>query len=62
MKRFSTVDEFITGFPEWAPVIKKLRTIALSTGLTEAIKWGAPAYLYESKIVLGIGAFKSYVG
>lgn len=62
MKKFSTMEEFIAGFPEWSPVIKELRTIALSTGLTEAIKWGAPAYLYESKIVLGIGAFKSYVG
>lgn len=62
MKRFTTVEDFILGFPEWSEELKKLRHIALSTGLTEAIKWGAPAYLFQNKIVLGIGAFKSYVG
>ena len=62
MKRYTTVEDFIDGFPQWKEVIVKLRSIALSTGLDEAIKWGAPAYLYQSKIVLGIGAFKSYVG
>jgi len=30
--------------------------------MTETIKWGAPVYTFERKNIVGIGAFKSYVG
>jgi len=39
-----------------------LREIALSTGLDECIKWGIPVFMVDGKNVMGIGAFKSYVG
>ena len=62
MKRFSSVEEYIEGHPQWSDKLMQLREIVLSTGLEEAVKWGAPIYTCEGKNVVGIGAFKSYVG
>ncbi len=33
-----------------------------STKLEETVKWGGPCYVYDGKNVVGMGAFKSYVG
>jgi len=30
--------------------------------MTETIKWSAPVYTFEGKNLVGLGAFKSYVG
>ncbi len=30
--------------------------------MTETIKWGVPVYITEGKNIVGLGAFKSYVG
>ena len=34
----------------------------METELLETIKWGVPVYTLNDKNVLGMGAFKSYVG
>ncbi|UCH66664.1 MAG: YdeI/OmpD-associated family protein [Ignavibacterium sp.] len=62
MKRFQTVDKYISGNKEWNKELKKLRKIILKSELKEDVKWGAPVYTIDNKNVVGIGAFKSYVG
>lgn len=62
MLQHKTVDAFIQGHPEWSEALMKLREILLSMDLEETVKWGAPAYMVGKKNVVGIGAFKSYVG
>ncbi len=62
MKRFKTVDNYISNNTLWPDELRRLREILLSTGLTEEVKWGAPCYTHEGKNIVGIGAFKSYFG
>ena len=62
MERSKTVEEYIDNHPEWKPEIIRLREIALKTSFAETIKWGAPTYTINEKNVIGIGAFKRYVG
>ncbi|MBL4623868.1 MAG: YdeI/OmpD-associated family protein [Flavobacteriales bacterium] len=62
MKRYPTVKEYIMGHPEHLASLEELRAIMLSTELVECVKWGGPCYTIGGKNVVGIGAFKSYVG
>lgn len=56
------VDEFIRKKAKWKNELEFLRTILVQSELSEDLKWGAPVYTLEGKNVLGLGAFKSYVG
>lgn len=62
MKRYKTVDAYIKGAETWQKELVRLRQILSSTQLSEEVKWGGPCYTYQGKNVVGIGAFKSYVG
>ena len=62
MKRYTTVDDYIAGAEHWQKELIRLREILQSTPLEETVKWGAPCYTHQGKMVVGIGAFKSYVG
>ncbi len=62
MNRASTVDEYIVKSPQWAEELMLLRSILLTTELKEEVKWGGPIYTLNGKNVVGIGAFKAYVG
>lgn len=62
MQRYKTVDAYLDGHPEWLEFLQSLRKIMLSTNLEETIKWGAPVYTFKGKNIVGLGAFKSYVG
>ncbi len=62
MKKSKSVEDFLKQHMEWASALKPLREVALSTGLEETIKWGAPVYTWNGKNIIGLGAFKSYVG
>ena len=62
MQRFKSVDAYIAGNPQWQAELESLRKILVSTQLEETVKWGAPCYTYGGKNLVGIGAFKSYVG
>jgi len=62
MKRAKSVDEYIKTSDNWRAELKQLREILKGTELTEEVKWGAPCYTYEGKNVIGVAAFKSYLG
>jgi uncharacterized protein YdeI (YjbR/CyaY-like superfamily) len=62
MKRFTSVDDYIAAAEHWQPELIRLREILCGTSLTETVKWGSPCYTWQGKMVVGLGAFKSYVG
>jgi len=62
MKRSKTVDEYIESTEKWRAELIRLRKILRSTDLEETVKWGAPCYTCDGKNVVGLGAFKSYLG
>ncbi len=62
MKNTKTVDEYISESGQWQKTLEQLRQIILSTGLSESVKWGVPVYTFQGKNIVGIAAFKSYVG
>ncbi len=62
MKSFKTVDEYILNAPNGREILIVLREILNSSELKETIKWGTPVYTLNDKNVIGIAAFKSYVG
>lgn len=62
MQAQKTVEDFLAKHNRWNESLIKFREILLNTELEESIKWGIPVYSLNGKNVLGIGAFKSYVG
>ena len=62
MEKNTTVDQFIVKHTEWHSELTFLREIMNGTEMEETIKWGTPVYTINGKNVLGIGAFKTYVG
>jgi len=46
MKRFKTADDFFDAQERWKSELNQLRTVLLSSGLEETIKWGAPTYTH----------------
>ena len=60
--RHTNVPDLIQDMKPWVKEVTLLRDIILATGMEEGIKWGAPIYMYEGNNVVGIGAFKAYVG
>ncbi len=62
MEKNKTVEEFISKKDNWKEALQTLRSIMLSTEMKETIKWGIPVYTVNGKNVIGIGAFKSYIG
>lgn len=62
MKSFKTVEDYIDANGKWEDALRKLREIFLSTELEETVKWGAPIYTINGKNVVGLAAFKAYVG
>lgn len=57
-----TVDQYISKHPEWQEELDYLRQLLQNTPLQEHVKWGAPTYSFQNKNLVGIGAFKKYVG
>ncbi|HSO85687.1 MAG TPA: DUF1801 domain-containing protein [Draconibacterium sp.] len=62
MKNYKTVDEYILNVAEGREILIVLRDLIYSTELTETVKWGIPVYTINDKNVVGMAAFKSYVG
>lgn len=44
---------------KWHPELEKLRSIIVSCGLTEHIKWGGPCYQSGKRNLITIGGFKN---
>lgn len=62
MQRATSVEEYLNIKSEWVEELILLRNIIQKTELKECIKWGAPTYTINGKNVVGLGAFKGYVG
>lgn len=62
MKYSKTVKEYISCSGKWQSALTLLQEIMLSTNVEETVKWGIPVYTFESKNIVGIAGFKSYVG
>ena len=62
MKRYTSVDAYIEGAETWHDELVRLREIITRTELEETVKWGAPCYTLGGKNVVGLAAFKAYVG
>lgn len=62
MELSKSITEFFEKNDNWRAEIDYLRNLLLSTELEESIKWGSPVYGFGSKNLIGIGAFKNYVG
>jgi uncharacterized protein YdeI (YjbR/CyaY-like superfamily) len=54
------VDWYFSKHERWAKEINRLRTIVLTCGLTEELKWGCPCYQFGSSNVVLIHVFKQY--
>lgn len=62
MKKVTSVEKYIEINTKWSKALEALRSIMISTELTETLKWGIPTYTIQAKNVLGIGAFKEHFG
>ena len=63
MSRDPRIDAYIVGKGEFArPILEKVRerVHAAAPHAEEAIKWGAPAFLVDGKILLIMAAFKAH--
>jgi uncharacterized protein YdeI (YjbR/CyaY-like superfamily) len=62
MKSFNNTEEYLDNHPEWQECLMLLRDVLLELDVEEEIKWGAPVYTVKGKNIIGLGAFKSYIG
>jgi uncharacterized protein YdeI (YjbR/CyaY-like superfamily) len=62
MQKVSSVDEFIEIHEGYKKELTYLRKLLLDTELDEQVKWMIPCYTLNNKNLIGIGAFKKYVG
>lgn len=62
MKRYNTVDEYITAAEDGRELLIYFRQLLLQTELEETVKWGAPIYTLDGSNIIGLAVFKSYVG
>lgn len=46
----------------WAKLLAALRKILCSSELSETVKWGAPAYTLDGKLLITIAGFKNHCG
>jgi len=54
------VDFYFNKATQWQEEYKQLRTIILSCGLKEELKWGVPCYAFEESNIVLIHGFKEY--
>lgn len=55
-----TVDWFFNKDSKWQEAYSELRTLVLSCGLTEELKWGCPCYTHHDNNIVLIHGFKDY--
>jgi uncharacterized protein YdeI (YjbR/CyaY-like superfamily) len=56
----SKIDWYFDKAEKWQKEFKQLRTIVLSCGLTEQLKWGNPCYTFAGSNIVLIHGFKEY--
>lgn len=57
-----SVDSYLNKHSNWQQELKTLRNLVNEHKMKETIKWGAPVYELEGKNIVGLSAFKAYVG
>lgn len=57
-----TVTEYIEKNKKWQQELLLLSEVLLGYDFDENIKWGSPVYSFGKKNLIGIAAFKNYVG
>ena len=55
-----TANKYFLDAPQWKQELSQLREIALSTQLSETIKWGVPCYVFGESNVILMGSFKAF--
>jgi uncharacterized protein YdeI (YjbR/CyaY-like superfamily) len=58
----TTVVEYILKSGRWESSLNLLREILIDSELEETVKWGMPVYTWRGKNIVGMVAFKKYVG
>ena len=56
----SIADKYFLDVPKWQEELNQLRKIALSTQLSETIKWGVPCFVFEESNIVLLGSFKAF--
>ena len=54
------VDAYIKKHDQWSKQLSTARKVMNSAGLIETVKWGAPHYTFDGKIVVGLAGFKNH--
>lgn len=62
MEKATSVQAYFDSKKEYKDALFLLRKTVLATQLEEHLKWNAPVYTFKNKNILGIAAFKNYVG
>lgn len=62
MEQYATVADYLNNNPNSNAKLVQLRELLATTELEETVKWGAPCYTLNGKNVVGLAAFKTYVG
>lgn len=57
----TSVNEYISKYPEHRDRLEEIRTSILHEHIEESIKWGSPVYGYGKSNLIGIGVFKNYL-
>jgi len=63
-RRYSRVDDYIANAAPFArPILTRLRAMVHAAGpdVDEGIRWGAPTFLHDGKILCSMAAFKAHV-
>ena len=60
MEYAKTVDGYIEKQEKWKNQLIHLRKLLAGTALKEEIKWGAPTYTLNGKLIAGMAAFKNH--
>lgn len=53
---------YIKKHSQWSNQLTQLRTMLLSTELSECIKWGMPTYVLDKKNIVSFSAYKNHYG
>ncbi|HUZ58087.1 MAG TPA: YdeI family protein [Hanamia sp.] len=54
------VDWYFNKTEKWQKELEQMRTIVLSCGLTEELKWSNPCYIFQKSNIVLIHVFKEY--
>ena len=62
MDQYDSASDYYETKREWSDILLPIRDIMLGAGLDETLKWSIPAYIDEGKNIIGVAAFKNFVG